>query len=484
MNEPAQTDAALDGAGLDRRAFVGLAAGLTSAGLLSAGLLGAGARSARGQAVEPRTAPARGVARNLIFLVSDGMSAGTLHLADLALRRRNGRASAWVSLLEDREFRRGVMDTAAADSLVTDSAAASTAWGIGHRVNNGAIGLTVDGAMPTPILVHARQAGKATGLVTTTRLTHATPAGFVANLQTGRDDEAAIAQQILERGVDVMLGGGRRLLQPGTARAAGVANVVETRSALGAVAPGAPGRLLGVFADEHMAFSLDRPDEQPTLEEMTRAALARLALAPDGFVVQIEGGRVDHAAHANDAPSLVADQIAFDEALGAALEFARARADTLVIVCTDHGNANPGLTEYGPKGELGLQTLLGARRSFEALVPAIQALGAQASRDAVREAVRSATGVSLEAPELDVLARWRAGEAVDPFLIAGKGTAPLGSVLANHYRVAFLSINHTADYAEVGALGPGSGRLPPVLSNRELHGVMVGALDLPPARPV
>lgn len=462
---------------LDRRTFLG-ATGLGGAAIFGGAFL----RPARARTDAARSA----TARSIIFMVADGMSMGALQLGDLAVRRRSGSASRFVALINDERAHLGLLDTSAADSIVTDSAAAASGWGTGAWVNNGAIGLAPDGSMPTPILVHARQAGKATGLITTTRLTHATPAGFIANVGTRRDDEVSIAPQIVERGARVVLGGGAAYLTPEVLGLARERDVCRTSAELAAACVGGVGgarggALLGLFAAQHMSYEIDRPETEPSLAEMTRAGLASLAKEPNGFVVQVEGGRVDHAAHANDAAALVREQVAFDEALGVAMDFREENPDTLLIVTTDHGCANPGLTDYGPAGAAGFEKLMGAAHSFAWLAAKA---GKDADAERLRELVREGAGVALEKNELDVLMRRIGGEEVDPFRARGSLDATLGSILANHFAVAFVSVNHTSDFVPCIALGPGAERVAGVMASRELHGVMVSGLDLPAAKPV
>ena len=117
-------------------------------------------------------------AKNIIFLVSDGMSAGTLNMADLHLNRKFGRKSNWLSLYQENRSARALMDTASANAMVTDSAAASSAWGGGIRVNNGSLNVGPGGEEHKPILRKFKDARKAVGCVTTVPITHATPAGF------------------------------------------------------------------------------------------------------------------------------------------------------------------------------------------------------------------------------------------------------------------------------------------------------------------
>lgn len=259
--------------------------------------------------------------------------------------------------------------------------------------------------------------------------------------------------------------------------------VVRTREELGALTGIDEANVLGLFADSHMSYEIERPAHEPTLQEMTRFALKRLSADGRGFVLQIEGGRVDHAAHDNDAGSLVREQYAFDRAVGVAAEFAMARNDTLLVVTTDHATANPALTEYTTTGTEGFERLLGITHSFDWIASRI---GAAADREAGRiaEIVHQATAIEITQAESQTLARWIAGEGVDPFAPAGRGYGPLGSILANHTGVAFLSPNHTCDFVELTALGPGVERIAPFMAINEVHEVIRGALDLAPARPM
>ena len=125
------------------------------------------------------TSGTKGKAKNIIFMVSDGMSHGTLNMADLLLQRKEGRSSHWLKLYREQKAHRAYMDTASADSMITDSAAGSSSWGGGVRVNNGALNMGADGTSYKPILQKFKEKGKAVGCVTTVPITHATPAGFL-----------------------------------------------------------------------------------------------------------------------------------------------------------------------------------------------------------------------------------------------------------------------------------------------------------------
>ncbi|MEQ8769544.1 MAG: alkaline phosphatase [Phycisphaerales bacterium] len=445
---------------IPRRRFVQAAGAAIATGALGQGVHASIRRGNPGRLI-----------RNVIFLVSDGMSTGTLTLAEDVHKARTGQSTNWVKLFSEPSARRAVCRTEAADSAVTDSAAAGSAWGIGKKVNNGVINITPDGAEHEPILVTARNAGLATGLVTTTRVTHATPAAFVANVPA-RNLENGIAEQMIERHVDVILGGGAKHFPDALLAPHDDIHVVRNRNDLLGASADARGRLLGLFAESHVPYALDREASVPSLAEMTRVGLDRLSRR-GGFVLQVEGGRVDHAAHANDAGALVADQLDFDEAIGVAINFAREHRDTLVIVTTDHGNANPGLTLYGQAGNDGLARLGHAKRSFEWLMERLGSDDAwRTSPRRLRELIAEMTG-GIELPDADL--EWLEQglvrrERVDGFWPRSRDpNCVLGSVLANYYGVSFLSPNHTSDLVEVTAIGPGSELIAPMIDNTDLH---------------
>lgn len=457
------------GTPIDRRSFFG-AAGIGAAALAT-GTAGAARVSSQ---------PGRR-AKHVILMVSDGMSTGTLSLADMMHREQTGEPSRWCALWDRPGVRRSMVRTSSADSLVTDSAAAATAWSVGVRVNNGAICHTPDGDEPTPILVRAKQAGKMTGLVTTTRVTHATPAAFIANVPI-RSLEDPIAKQMVERGVDVILGGGAKHFPDELLDAHADLTVVRDATQL-AAAP-RNGRLLGLFSDDHVPFVLDRNENIPSLETMTRAALDRLGDAPGGSVLQIEAGRVDHAAHANDAGALVQEQLEFDRAIGVVLEHLADRDDTLLLVTTDHANANPGLTIYGEGGNAGFERLRHATKSFEWIFGQLRTTQSRAEAvGRLPELLTQASG-GYEPSESDIAWLRRGlveGARVDGFLARNRDpNCTLGSLLANHYGVSFLSPNHSADHVELTAWGPGAERVAPVSELADLHGVIAAALGLTP----
>lgn len=431
--------------------------------------------------------PAPGRAKNLIVLVADGMSIGTLSITDQFLLDRFNRRSHWTQWLASGEAHRSLVATESANSIVTDSAAAASCWSIGERVENGSLNVTPAGAVPEPLWSRVKRTGRAAGVVTTTRVTHATPAAFIVN-HPDRSDEPPIGRQMIDRNLDLALGGGALTVSARDLASRPDIRTLATRDELLALRPGShAGPLFGLFADQHLDFEVDRLHDgeigrrQPSLPEMTRWALEHLSQKPEGFALLIEGGRIDHAAHNNDA-SIIFDQWAFDDALRAALDFTAARNDTLIIATTDHGNANPGFSGSSRYGKSAFARTQNLRRSFEWVADRFRSLpGPEQNADAYAALVLEATGQSIDNDERAILARWIAGERVDPCLDRARDYCPLGSLLSNRHGVAFLTPHHTSDHVELAAAGPGAEAIPAFSHLTDLHGAMSAALDLPPA---
>lgn len=303
------------------------------------------------------TPPAQAGPRNVILLLSDGTSPEAFAL------------SRWVKgrSLNVDEILTGAVRTYGADSIITDSAPGATAYATGYKgtdkaISVGAFRTTIEGVksdaslayVPLPtVLEAARLKGYATGLIATSNIQHATPAAFSAHVPE-RNWYDEIAKQQVYQGIDVVLSGGTQHLLPrkvpGGVREDGQDLTavlrqlgyqwVTTRSELTQVGPG---KLWGSFASNDLAYELDRErfaPEQPSLAEMTEVAIRQLSSSPKGqstgFFLFIEGSKVDWSAHANDPVGVVSDLLAFDDAVGKALNFAKPRADTMVVVLADH----------------------------------------------------------------------------------------------------------------------------------------------------
>jgi alkaline phosphatase len=437
---------------------------------------------------EPTARPARKV-RGVVFMVSDGMSPGVLTLAEAYSKLTRRRGTQWWSLLNDRNASRGLMDTASANSMVTDSAAASSSWGGGERVNNGSINVNPAGKALTPIAAVLKKTGARIGLVSTATITHATPAGFAASVSK-RGEEDDIAPQYLNR-VDVILGGGsghfsavdradHRDLSAEFA-AAGY-GIIDRRSAL-LEARGE--KLLGTFTRGHLPFSIDRDQDPviaaqvPTLTEMARAALSRFLASDQPFLLQIEGARIDHAAHLNDIGALLGDQLAFDDALADVMVQIGHRDDILLVVTSDHGNSNPGLNGMGSGYVESTQRFAnvgGLKASHERLF-AEWAKTSPRSSDQLTALILKHLGFTLKADEAAALMEIFGNHPVVEWNEQlSKPEGLLGQFAGNHTGIGWTGTTHTSDPTLISAIGPQADRFSGMMKNSDVFGHLVEML--------
>jgi alkaline phosphatase len=448
--------------------------------LKSAGLCGATVLLGTGHSAAQTPPPHGGKVRGVVFMVSDGMSHGVLQLAESFSQITRKRGTEWWRLFNDPTTARGLMDTASANSLVTDSAAASSAWGCGQRVNNGAINISPQGKALEPIAAVLKKSSPATriGLVTTATVTHATPAGFASNVAK-RADENDIAPQYLER-VDVILGGGsgffnaasrpdKRDLRADFAKA-GYATVNDRNQ----LTASRDKKLLGTFTRGHLPFSIDRAHDAgltarvPTLAEMTDAALSRFLEEGNPFLLQVEGARIDHAAHLNDIGALLADQLAFDDAITRVLAMTAGLDDILIVVTSDHGNANPGLNGMGmgySESTQRFERISRFKASHERIFADWNKLkGADATR--LTGLVESALGLVLrkeEAAALHDILHQR--KVVEWNHLLAKPEGLLGQFTGNHTAIGWTGTTHTSDTTLVSATGPQAARFSGIVKN-------------------
>lgn len=427
-------------------------------------------------------------AKNIIFLVSDGMSAGTLNMADLYLTRSTGKGSNWIQLYKDQRVSRALMDTASASSIVTDSSAASSSWGGGVRVKNGSLNIGVKGEKHLPIWQKFKKAGKLAGCVTTVPITHATPAGFCVN-NDSRNAQEEIAEDYLALGFDIMMGGGNKYFDFTNRKDQKDVyasytkkgwQVVRSRAEMMAATTGKP--VLGIFADDALPFSIDRKsstkltESTPSLAEMTQKAIDHMKGHSNGFVLQVEAGKVDWGAHANDIAAVLYDQVAFDEAVKTAVDFAEKDGETLVIITTDHGNANPGVI-YGKDADKNFDSIQKYTQTNEWILNEIKP-GWNAAQ--VKDIVNRANGIALKDDDAKRILSFYTGLSKEDGLYNYRKLPfkAFAEIQEKSNSVGWISMDHSADYAELAMFGAGSELLKPFVKNTDLHYLMLQAAEV------
>ncbi len=427
----------------------------------------------------------------VVFMVADGMSHGVLSMAENFSKVLYGKGTRWWQLLSAPDTTHGLMETSSANSYVTDSAAASSAWGGGVKINNRSVNVRPDGTFSEPIMQTAKALGHRTALVTTTSITHATPAGFAA-VAANRTDEHLIAPQYLDT-VDILLGGGMKYFDPSSR--------VDSRDVLGlfqknryhlmkslATLRQAPiaERYLGLFAEDHLPYDVDRLESidllktVPTLAEMSSFALSKLLKEDKKFLLQIEGGRIDHGAHANDAAGLLHDQLAFDRAIGVVSNLLRSRSDILLVITSDHGNANPGLNGTGPEYTATnslFHSLTRTKCSYEKLL-IDWGMSGENSIENLSLLVSERLGFDMKDEELNTLFASLIGRPITQW--SDQLSSPfglLGQFHGNHNGIGWSGVSHTADPTQITAVGPQSDRFAGIIPNHEIHGHLLELLS-------
>lgn len=326
------------------------------------------------EAVQP--APESPELKNVILLIGDGMGPQQVGLLELYARYAGDeRYPQGLSKLGQlmRDGTTGMVIATPGDGLVIESAASATQIASGQMANYGSVGLGMDNTPVKTVLMLAQERGMRTGLVTDTRITHATPAAFAAHTDD-RWNENDIAVQMLNTAPDLMLAGGWRYFLPKNVTRDkvlmerlhqdyelppnGIRSVREdTRNLLDEARDDGynivthPAALddvdalpvLGLFASNGMQNGKEWWAEQdsespsePSLETMSMRAIDLLQESDDGFFLMIEGGQIDWAGHRNEPQRLLYELIRFDDAIGAVVEWAQDRDDTLVVVTADH----------------------------------------------------------------------------------------------------------------------------------------------------
>lgn len=466
----------------------------------------------------PAVARADGEAKNVIFFLGDGMGPTTVTASRIYRYGEGGK-------LHMEQLRRTArIKTFSHNGQTTDSAPSMSAYMTGVKMDNDVLSMSSDtlhlptcdpgnGKPVTTLLELAKAAGKAVGAVTTTELTHATPAATYAHICNRNLPRQIAAQAVpggagynaaLGDGVNVLMGGSQEhwdasKFQDGrdlfTELAAHGYSVAKTRGEFDAVDASVTTKFIGVFsAKSHLSYELDRvkvsPAVQPSLTEMATKAVDILIHASKqsgdkGFFLMVEGGRIDHALHATNAKRALVDAVAFDDAIAAVLAKVDLK-DTLVVVTADHDHTMAingygrvtGATTPDNPGILGTVQKPDGTNVLDAdgLPYTILAFGNGVRRPDVRgvDDMKALVEASFGSPLVT------AGSlTVDPAAPAAGNTAA-----DNYYQVAGVrtsgagSETHGGGDVMLMADGAGAAKIKGTLDNTQVFGIVKAALGL------
>jgi alkaline phosphatase len=280
---------------------------------------------------------------NIILMIGDGMGVAQIYSGYTA---NHGQ----LNLFSFKSI--GFSKTYSASDYITDSGAGGTAISTGNKTYNGAIGVNMDTVPVKTILEYAEEKGLSTGLVSTSAITHATPASFISH-QADRDNYEAIAADFLKTDIDLFIGGG---IDHFSSRKDGRNLLEELRQkgyqvvfSMDSITSVSQGKLAGLTARQHYPSIVSGRGN--VLPDATQAALNNLSRNKKGFFLMVEGSQIDWGAHVNNTNTVVTEVIDFDKAIGIALEFAKMDKHTLIIVTADHETG--GMSLQGGDFQLG-----------------------------------------------------------------------------------------------------------------------------------
>lgn len=276
--------------------------------------------------------------KSVVLLISDGT--GMAQITALRYTADDFQLSRFHSV--------GLFTTHSLDKLVTDSAAGATAFATGYKTNNGMVSTLPDGTKPRTVLERAESRGKATGLVATSQITHATPACFSAHVEI-RKNEMDIARQQAAQEIEVLLGGGQKffLENDGGNLVESMVNngytYLDNKQALEQLNTTESEKVLGLFAESGMSAASER---KISLSLMTQKAVETLDNDEDGFFLMVEASQVDWRAHGHEAEGVIAEMQDMNDALKWLLDYQQAHPEVLVLWVSDHETGGMAI-EYG-----------------------------------------------------------------------------------------------------------------------------------------
>ena len=286
-----------------------------------------------------------GTVKNVILFIGDGMGTEQIRASGLF---HNGKAGTMG--FESLPIKR-MMTTHSLGGGITDSAASATAMATGRKVYNGSVGMH-DGQPLRNLVEICRDAGKSTGLITTVSVSNATPAGFGAHVENRRDTMEIIRNLLNDTRPNILMGAALSI-EPEWAEYAGY-RVVTDKASLGNVSWKTGNEYLsGQFRFGYsLAYEYQNVDDEPRLSDMTRRSLELLSTNPMGFFLLVEGAKIDWAGHNGSLKGVVSEVLGLDRAVSEAIDWARERRDTLIIVTADHETGDLEVGESRGKGEL------------------------------------------------------------------------------------------------------------------------------------
>lgn len=423
----------------------------------------------------------------VFMFIGDGLGSSQRQITEYYMKETNNLED--YSLLMNQFPVAGINTTHSTDSLITDSAAAGTALATGYKTNSGMIAMLPNGKKVKSIIEYAEKNGMKTGIISTTRLTHATPAVFASNNQS-RDNENEIAADFVDSNVDFFAGGGYRHFiskdKKGSKRKDNMDLVSEFQQRGYKTFVGEDSskdfenlkadkntKVFAAFTSSHLPYEIDRISSNskvPSLAEITKKGIEVLNEGDNGFFMMVEGGRIDHAAHANDAKSVIYDTLALDDAVKEAYKFYKSHPEeTLILVVGDHETGGLGLG-IGKDYFLNLAALQNVNYSVEDILQSKY----KGNKTEYVDFVKREMGLADLTPqeEYQILEAMKIEDKKNYDEVAYGGYKPtaiaVAHILANRANIMFTTFAHTGTQIPLSAIGDSSTQFSGFKDNTEI----------------
>ncbi|KAA6302126.1 MAG: Alkaline phosphatase [Candidatus Ordinivivax streblomastigis] len=436
--------------------------------------------------------------KNVIVMIPDGTSLSALSAARWFQRYNHPE----ITKLNIDPYLCGTILTYSSNAPIGDSAPTTSCYMTGYPSRAGWVStyptadsnpnndiLPVDTSKAYQPLMTVMEAAritrnKALGLVVTCEFPHATPADCMAHSYS-RSKYEWLAPQMVHNGIDVVIGGGVSILKPEMKaflekEGYGVFlnDITHFQNYKG-------NKMWALFKDTDMSYDIDRnPAEEPSLAEMTQKAIEKLSQDEDGFVLMVEGSKIDWAAHANDAAAIISDMLSFDKACGVAFDFAEKNGETLVIVVPDHGNSgfSIGSNKCPQYSTLTKDELFGPISKFKTSADGLVRRLQQTEASKLKEVVLELTGIELSDREYQQLLECadynRSSLTNEERMKGSKLTKTAAQILDSHTCFGFTTGGHTGEEVFLAVLDPTSNRMTGHHTNIELNQYLRQSLGL------
>ncbi len=434
--------------------------------------------------------------KNLVLMITDGTSTSLLATARWYKRYLSDSLDLALNL---DPYLCGLVQSRLSNSIIPDSAPAMSGYvtGVPSRAGNlsiypephpGQDVVPTDPDMafhPAKTILEASKSelGKASGIVVTCHLDHATPAACASHT-AGRGRAFDIAWQMVSNDVDILFGGGNRYINEEMAQTLEKAGIKLHRDDYGSFKSIRSGKHWALFGESDTQYELERNrDEQPSLSEMTAKALEVLSKDKDGFFLMVEGSKVDYGAHSKDVAATVTEFIEFDKAFGKVLEFAKKDGNTTIVVLPDHGNSGITLGDahYSNYSSKGVDSMFVYMKDFKATSSTLASIVSKCKTvDEIKSVFKEKMNIELKPQEfVAVIAALNRTES-DYMKISGSRNlqSVIASIMQSRTHIGFTSGNHTGEDVFLAVYNPNGQRPSGVITNTQLNQYMCNVIGL------